>query len=197
MKRFWFVCLPCLLVLGCASTWYGKGNYYKYSYTMIKPASADMKFEDANISIKFFISGKAVNFNLFNKTNKPIKVIWDNTSIVKFGEAKKTMHAGVKYIDRSEHQPPTIIPANSYIEDLLIPIDNIWYSSFNGWQKYGLFIDDDLGKEEFSNAALATKGAKLGVLLPIEIEGKIIDYEFEFMVTNVKAIPKSALKGKW
>lgn len=196
MKKILRISLLCLLVTGCASYLSGVGNYFTYSFAPVEPLSPTMEFADSNISVKFTILKTSVGFVLRNLTNKPIKVIWDDASIVQYGEAKKIMHTGIKYIDREQHQPPTTIPSNARIEDQLTPTDKVWYSSYDGWQTLSLFIDDDMGKPQFRTAALTCKGQKLGVLLPVEIDGKVTNYQFEFLITDVQEIPKTQPRQK-
>jgi len=196
MKKILRISLLCFLVAGCASYLSQVENHFTYSFAPVEPLSPTMDFADGNISVKFDVLKTSVGFVLENLTDKPIKIIWDDASIVQYGEARKVMHTGVKYIDRSQHQPPTNIPSNARIEDALTPIDEVWYSSYYGWQTHPLFIDDDLGKPQFRTAALACKGQKLGVLLPVEIDGKVINYQFEFLITDVQEIPKTQPRQK-
>jgi hypothetical protein len=191
MKNMFGIALLFVLITGCASYLSGVGNYFTYSFAPVEPLSPNMDFADSNISLKFDILPTSVAFVLHNLTDKPIKIIWDDASIVQGGEAKKIMHTGVKYIDRSQHQPPTTIPSKTYIDDGLTPIDKVWYSSYTGWQTSPLFIDDDMGKPQFRAAALSYKGETLGVLLPVEIDGHVTNYQFEFLIADVQEIPKT------
>lgn len=191
MKKIIIVLMFTLLFVSCMSYLSQVGNRFTYSFTPVEPLTSNMEFADSNISIKFTILKTAIGFTLENLTKEPIKVIWDNASIIQFGEAKKTMHVGIKYIDRSQSQPPTTIPSNARITDELTPVDNVWFSSYSGWQTHSLFIDDDMGNPEYRIAALACKGQKLRVLLPIEIGSKVINYEFSFLITDVQEISKT------
>lgn len=174
------------------------GTKYQYSYMMVKPDSTSgMKWEDDNIEISFFISDKSVNFNLKNKTNEVIKIIWDEAVIVQYGKAQKVMHAGVKYIDRNASQPPTAIPPGASVDDLVLPTDNVYWregyygryiSNPGGWKIRDLFPTQDLNKAEYRERILRHKGQKFSVYLPIQHLGKTLDYTFEFLITDVKEI---------
>lgn len=188
--------LPFFVLVGCMTL--SLGTKYQYSYMMVKPDSTTgMKWEDDKIAISFHISDKSVNFNLRNKTNEVIKIIWDEATMVKYGKAQKVMHAGVKYTDRNASQPPTTIPAGASIDDLVLPTENVYwregyygtyYSNPGGWEEHDLFPTQDLNKPDFREAILKSKGKTFSVYLPIQHQGKTLDYTFEFMVTNVAPI---------
>jgi hypothetical protein len=72
---------------------------------------------------------------------QPIEIIWDETSIVMpSGTSEKIMHSGVKYVDRGQSMPNTVLPPNAKITDELIPIDNVsWNGTFHDWNEGQLF----------------------------------------------------------
>lgn len=195
MKRLVLILavVSCLLV-GCVTM----GNKYQYSYALAGPvADPLMSYEDEKISIVFVIDEKAINFRLKNKTASVMKLIWDEASIVQFGKAQKVMHLGVKYTNRSESQPPTVVPPNAAIDDLIIPSDNIYYrqgyyskysSSAGGWEQHDLFQTMDLNNQEYRTTILNSKGQKFTVYLPIQHEGSTLEYTFEFVVADVKQV---------
>jgi len=74
----------------------------------------------------FFITTDEFGFVLKNETKNPLKIDWDSVSYVDyFGESHKVIHSGIRYIDRNNHQTPTIIPPTSKLTDNIIPIDYI------------------------------------------------------------------------
>jgi len=95
------------------------------------------------------------------------------------------MHAGVKYINRNESQPPSSIPAGAYIDDAVIPTSVISFVPYVGWIEgnlFGVSMDSREAKKQLEN----TYGKTIKVLLPIESNGIITDYEFSFTVTSLK-----------
>ena len=119
---------------------------------------------------------------LHNKTSKPLTVDWNRASLVDASQAaQKIMHSGVRYIDRDKPQPPTVVPPGAKLEDVLVPISNVRYVGGNvarGWST-APFLPD--GRE-----ALPYKGRSLGVLLPIESDGKVENYHFVILIEDVQ-----------
>lgn len=162
---------------------------YVYDYSMTTPKSKDMTFSDDKIEAVFFISEKAVNFTIKNKTTETLKIIWDNASIIEFGKAKRAIHNGVKLVNRNESQPATIIPPSVAIDDSLTPTENISWAA-NSWVTSDLFPtqvnDYFFPDEEGGKVILNSKGVKFGLFLPIEYQGNTTNYNFEFQIANVK-----------
>ena len=87
-------------------------------------------FEDEMVKIVWIPTAYQVSFVLTNKTNHSIKIVWDEAAFVDVaGVSHRVMHSGVKYIDRNNPQPPTVVVRKGTITDLVIPTDNIYYVS--------------------------------------------------------------------
>ena len=177
-----------VLLIACAG--FISGSKYSYRYALTDPVSPSMTYRDENIQITFAVGDKAKNFYLRNLTSVPIKIIWDEASIVQFGEAKKIMHSGIKYIDRNDPQSPTVIPPDARIEDLVMPTENVYYLSgrYGGWEEHDLFATKDYGKQSISEMILSYKGVNLILYLPIEMRGDVRNYKFELTITDVRKI---------
>ena len=97
-----------------------------------------------------------------------MKIIWDETSFIPYGEGKKVMHKGVKYADRDAAQVPTSIPSKTSWSDLVVPTDNVYYkqgyysqyvSNPGGWETHDLWLTADYNKPE-TVSGLRQKGSK-------------------------------------
>ena len=173
------------------------GEHYTYFYKLIGDnAKSDKNFNDGKIDVTFDVDSKEVNFNLRNLTKEPMKINWDEGSIIIFGRSQRIIHKGVKLIDRSSPQAPTVIPSNSSIDDLAAPADNIYYregyysqytSSPGGWESHDLFTSNDLKKEDTKKFILSLKGSKFQFFLPIEQNGQKLNYTFEFEIKDIVA----------
>ena len=65
-----------------------------------------------------------------NKSNYSIKIQWDDVAYISSsGQTGRVMHSGVKYIDRNNSQPASVIPKSASLSDIVIPNDNIYYVS--------------------------------------------------------------------
>lgn len=157
-------------------------NPANYLFIMTKPVeNEDLVFQDENLIIKFSISKRQIGFALKNKTNPAIKINWDQVSYIDvLGKSHKTMHSGIKYIDRNNPQSPTVIPPNSKIEDVIIPTDYVEYISgkYGGWEKLPFFPDG-------SDAKLY-KGESIGIYMPLELNKNTKDYSFSFKIQDVE-----------
>lgn len=153
-------------------------------------------FEDELVKILWLPSASNVSFNLTNKTDHSIKIIWDEAVYVDTkGESHRVMHSGVKYIDRSNSMPPSVVVRKGTISDLIFPSDYVFYASgqYGGWQEAPLFPNS---MNQFSNANASEAllkaeadqyiGKIFQVLLPLQIEDTVSEYIFTFTVNGVK-----------
>ncbi|RTL56075.1 MAG: hypothetical protein EKK37_16470 [Sphingobacteriales bacterium] len=190
-----------LALTSCFSTKSQLGTKYNYTWKLTgNNAITDRTFNDGKISVFFIVGDKDVNFTLKNLTNDPMKINWDEASLIIYGQSKRVMHNGVKFIDRSSPQAPTVIPGNSSIDDLVLPTDNVYYregyystyfSRPGGWEKHDLFLSRDGNKEDTKKLILDSKGQKFRFFLPIEQNGLKLNYTFEFEATEVSPVTKS------
>jgi hypothetical protein len=67
-------------------------------------------YEDSVIKIDWDYSKTQIDFELYNKTDETLKVLWDDVAFVSLSnETGKIFHKGIKYIDRENSQPATSI----------------------------------------------------------------------------------------
>ena len=105
--------LSAITLVGCISIAQLRGNTYSYSHKLTGDNITDNLYEDNDLKITFSVGTKEIDFEIYNKTDKSIKIIWDETSFIPYGEGKKVMHKGVKYTDRDAAQVPTSIPSKT------------------------------------------------------------------------------------
>lgn len=166
--------------------------HYKYTFTLQKPVTSDeLKFKDNTIGISFNITQKEVLFDIANQTDGVLKVNWDDTALILGGNSKKTIHKGVKYIDRSGAQPMSVIPPQSKISDFVVPTENVkfsqgvavgYVSTSSKWVTADLFPNYNYGKTALDDLIKSNDGTKFSLYLPIIKADKQIDYIFEFQV---------------
>ncbi len=134
-----------------------------------------LSFSDDLISIIFVIGDKDINFEIQNKTDNGIKIIWDNISLIyKDGRASRVIHKGTRLMDRNNSQVPSMIPPKAKISDLLIPSENITYTA-GFWNYWSLF------KEE-NNQSISEK--RFRIYFPLEIKGDTKEYTFRFKLVE-------------
>jgi hypothetical protein len=172
------------------------GTKYNYSFRLSGDnAKTDEIFNDGKIEVFFFVGDKQLDFTMKNLTSEPIKLHWDEASLVIFGESKRVIHKGVKFFDRNSAQVPTVIPSNSSIEDLVLPIENVIYnqaknnaynSNSGNWEIKDLLPMNDKDDPGIRGKIFGMRGSTIRFFLPIEQHDKKINYTFEILITDVK-----------
>jgi hypothetical protein len=144
-------------------------------------------YEDDMIKIVWLPLSTQFGFTLQNKTDHSIKIIWDEAVYVDpNGSSGRVMHTGVKYIDRNNPQPPTVIVKNANIDDMIVPTDNIYYVSgqYGGWRTKPMLPNRANTQEELNALIQQYIGKEVRVLLPLEIQGTVNEYIFTFKVED-------------
>ena len=99
------------------------------------------------------------------------------------------MHQGVKYIKKSQPQPPSIVAPLATIEDVVIPADNVHLVG-SSWRVYPLLPYSSGDATDAKNLI----GKKLQVLLALQTLGVVNEYIFSFTINDVQIIREN--KGK-
>jgi hypothetical protein len=168
-------------------------SLFYYDFAMSNPVTNnDMSYSDEKIDAKFSISRTSINFQIRNRTNEVLKIIWDEGAIIQNGRSKRITHSGVNYINRGNYQPPTVIPANTRIDDSAIPTENVYFR-----EAYGIWFEKDLfiiksRQSESTKAILNQKGQKFSLYQPISYQGNNINYNFEFVIKDVAKLSNEA-----
>ena len=131
-------------------------------------------YEDDFIKITWLPALTEFSFILENKSDNSIKIIWDEAVYIdEDNSSLKVMHSGVKYVDGEKAQPLTVIAKKTKINDLVTPVDNIYYAS-GGWSKLPLF------------SVQKSAGKTVKILLPIQIQETINEYIFSFKINHTR-----------
>jgi hypothetical protein len=154
-------------------------------------------FEDGIIKILWLPSVEMLEFFLANKTDSPIKVIWnEGTYICEKGDSHQIIHAGVSYSQRNRYKLPSTVEQKSTLKDYVYPADYVSYADdawverpmFSGrWEGKPLLPNSQKGgdPQEFLNSSKSNIGKTIQVSLPIRIKDETYDYTFVFEVKDV------------
>ena len=155
-------------------------------YTITKNESDEKyTYEDDMISAVFYVAEKQVAFAITNKTKHTIKINWDESAYIDVnGKTSKVIHSGIRYMDKSAPQAPSVIIKGGILEDIVAPVDKIYYS--DGWKTQNLFQNYDFNEAEMKSTASQYVGKSIRVLLPIIIEDVQNDYIFTFNINDAK-----------
>jgi hypothetical protein len=146
-------------------------------------------FEDDMVKIVWIPTPYQISFVLTNKTDHSIKIVWDEAAYVdENGVSHRVMHEGVKYIDRNNPQPPTVVVRKGTIVDSIFPTDYVYYVSgeYGGWREKPLFPTFGYTAEGIRDKAEQYVGKTIQVLLPLQIEGVVNEYIFSFKINKVE-----------
>lgn len=141
-------------------------------------------YEDAIIKINWQYSVSQIGFDLTNKSEQTIKLIWDEAAYISTENVtERIFHKGIKYIDRENSQPPSSIYKNTTLSDLVSPTSYTHFVSgqYGGWVSSPLIPTMAAGmfskKVEYKPELL---GKTLRVVLPLKMEDKTLEYVFVF-----------------
>lgn len=167
-----------------------EGVYSAYLYFVETPNDHNVDsltsiYEDDLIKIDWEYSSTQINFELRNKSDRTLKIIWDDAAYISIsGESSRIFHKGIKYTDRENSQLPTSIYKNASISDLIAPTSYSKFVSgqYGGWRSSPLI---PISQPEFSFSTKieyvpALLGQTMRVVLPIKVEDKVIEYIFSF-----------------
>ena len=168
-----------------------KERYGKQTISQLEGSEGVVKylFEDDLIKTIWLVTPYGISFDLHNKSDHSVKIIWDEAVYVdNSGRSMRVMHSGVKYAERNNPQLPTVIVRKGMVKDSIHPTDYVFFveGKNGGWSEGLLFgpISSKLSRE--LEAAKEHVGKSIQVLLPIEIEGIVNEYIFRFKINDVQ-----------
>jgi hypothetical protein len=168
-------------------------NTYSYDFEIEGSKDKTLVKEFPEFVIELFPSPKEIKFILFNKSEKPIKVIWDECAIIDFENySHKIIHSNIKYTDKDKPQPPTIVFAGVKVQDILIASDKVEFLNLKtlNWADWAInpLLPDHEGrvKPGVSDPPDAFVGKAFQVVLAIESGGKIDYFPVKLKVTNYR-----------
>lgn len=196
-----FLTLAALTVSGCATALKSYRPTYDVGLLEIeRPASPSNRFgpttvskskskdaftyQDQFVDISWGIQANGLAIALKNKCDNSIKIIWDEASFVdELGKAHPLIHGGTKFVNKYEHQRPTVLPRRTWYQDVINSADQVVLGE-KGWEE-GMFLPLDLMTEEDSRrVADYFAGKTFKIVLPIQLQETVNDYTFLFKVNR-------------
>lgn len=213
---------------GCSAMSFMGTNYYvaKYDYALTsveRPADAKERygeqivdkynpqdsskfnyiFEDGLVKILWLPSQTGFYFQIYNKTDNSIKVVWDEAVFVdQNNKSHRLMHSGIKYNERENPQPPSVIIRKGSIDEFVTPTDYVYFYRGYGnqyvydpseWRHMPMLNCKSEEQAKVENDAKQFVGNKLQLLLPIEIQGTVNEYIFEFTAKDYQIVQEKQL----
>lgn len=159
-----------------------KITHYLLKYRMLSPArSENMQYRDRTASITLVPREHHIDMTFTNLSPKPIKILWDRAEYTDYVNRKhRLMHAGVRPQDRNNIIPPQEVAPGETLQQTIMPVDSLVYS-----REQKEYVPKPLFPVD-SEAALALKGRKIYLFLPLEYDRTIIpDYNFRIEIEDV------------
>ncbi|MBI1925286.1 hypothetical protein HYR99_13675 [Candidatus Poribacteria bacterium] len=87
-------------------------------------------FEDESLTVDTTLRAQYIAISLLNKTDKVVKVIWDECAYIGFnGQTHMVFHSGVKLDEREKPKVPSLIAPHGNFDEILIPVDMVAYDN--------------------------------------------------------------------
>jgi hypothetical protein len=138
-------------------------------------------FEDELVRITWTPLDSQLGLILVNKTDSSQRVIWDEVTYAgPDGKSDRVIHEGVNNADRGASMPPTEIIRGGTLLDLIEPVGHI-ESRMGSVRSDRPLIGSTSGSTEREVRSNMVHGT-IKVLLPIESNGTIHEYTFQFSV---------------
>jgi hypothetical protein len=145
-------------------------------------------YEDQSIAIRFAAAREHLAFDLKNKTNGAIRILWDEIVFEDAdGRRHAVCHSGVDFSDLARPQDPTTVPPRKRIQDRLIPKEHIAASKENPgqWDIAALLVPIGRDPSETRKLASEVVGKNVYVTMPLVVGGQRELYRFDFKITPV------------
>lgn len=142
----------------------------------------NLTFEDSLFKIVFSPQERGIGFDLTNKFNRTIKIIWDEVAYVdEYKSSHRVLHLGTRFINIDRPQPISSVPVGAKLDDLIVPVEYAeWKTS--GWEIRPLFLERSNFVSKLKNVISSLNGNSVSVFLPLEIGGETNEYLFTFKV---------------
>lgn len=130
------------------------------------------------------------NLVLYNKSEKPILIDWDNVNYMDVDNIGHTVLAsGTRLADRAKDQLPSLINRRANITEKLISATHVYQSPLTSlWVKRPM-LPIDFGE------ASRYKNKEMKLIIPFTVDGLSAQYEFVFKIKDVRQI--TATSNPW
>ena len=191
-----------LIILGCLCMILSGCTYapYRYNFSLVEPESETLKFEDNNVQFRFSPSSERIWVAIRNKTDKKMNLVRDKAEFIDHqGEAYTVLYgySGLNfedmlrmYANNNRYLSPMEIDPGSEITGHVWINNYLEISSMLDWQRIGPTDISFLMRPFFPRNRNDGKGEELEgstfqLILPIDFDGHISNYNFTFKINDV------------
>jgi len=142
----------------------------------------DWENSDLNISFSLSEDKQSICFDIFNKTNAPIKIIWDEWSITDNSYSSSgVIHSGIKFNEKSNVQSITVIVPKTHILGFSGRFWDIEEFSNNTKTLVITYEINNVKKTETIKLDMEEAGKKVDVIIEEKLKKLNADIEKTFM----------------
>ena len=172
--------------------------YYKPYYT-IKIDSVEInnknivdkqifgnKYKDNLIEIEWDLNIHDLSFTLKNNSESTLKLVWDEMALIN-GSSERIIHKGIKYKNKDNEQPNSIVPKNSIYDDLVLPtnsLDFVTLSSSSYWTHTPIIYCNVYSPNDNEGINKLRKN-KFALLFVIKNDTDTYEYTFNYTIENI------------
>jgi len=152
----------------------------RFKFSLLGPApSNDLKIRDASLSMSLAVDEKQFQLTIANLSSRTIGVIWQRAQYTDpDGRFHRLMPAGVRAEDRNLPFPVQPMLPGITLHQALTPVDHISFSrGTKSFETRGLLDVND---------AVKLSGKVFDVLIPVDVDGKVVSYDFKLKITGVE-----------
>lgn len=166
----------CLLVAGC-STGTNISDLYHYRFTMTRPSTGTLDFEDDALRFTLRPSRERIDLTIENKGVKPVELDWDEVEYEdRYGAVHKVIAQGVKFEEKDKPKESIVIDPGKGLETWILPSDHV-NRSVGRWKTKSLFPELNSGFDVDS-----WDRTTFNLVIPLKVGEEKKDYKFGFRV---------------
>ena len=168
-----------------------KGDYKMIVSSLEKPSSnifskgkihidkeiGTMTYVDNHIALEITPNEDCFRFSLKNTSPSNIKINWDEIIFIdEYNQSRRMIHSGIRYIDANKPQSPTLVAKSSSINDILVPVHRVYYSSISYEWRVLAILDYVHVYNHY------TEGTQVKIIFPIKEGNNSYEYTITYDV---------------
>ena len=146
-------------------------------------------YEDDLVRAGWVYAGGSMLLILRNKTEHSIQArLEQGAFVMPGGSSQRILTGDMSYANRNDEVRPITVPSRASSSAILIPEDKIGFNEYSGVTIDGIFEPTSLepGTQAKPSDVEANLGETFSILLPLEIQGTVNEYTFNFEVLGAK-----------
>lgn len=160
----------------------------RYGEYTVSETDSSYVYEDELVRAGFLTSGGSVLMNVENKTDYSVQIrLEQGAFVMPGGSSERILTGGMSYASRNDQVQPITVPSGASTTTTLIPQSAVSMGQY-GVSVAPMFEPDFLSStgNETADDVEANVGETFSLLLPIEIQGNVNEYTFNFEVEGAR-----------